>query len=308
MRKLFRTFLYYFDRFRIYGLPVLAILGVFLALFVMRAGSQTRPFGAPVSNPPTSEFNLFIAGAGIIESQSENISIASPVSGVVEDIKVSVGSKVVKGDSLFTLDASVQSAQVVQREGALLVAEAQKRDAQSQYEITQRLADKSAMSFDEVTRKKNAFEIADARVKETRGGLDVARAELEQRTIKAPIDGEVLKIDLRKGEFVPTAVTQRPLIVLGDTSKLRVRVDVDENDAWRVKKGAKAKATLRGNSSIGFPISFVRFEPYVIPKRSLTGDTQERVDTRVLQILYEFDPKDLSVFVGQLVDVFIEDK
>jgi hypothetical protein len=50
----------------------------------------------------------------------------------------------------------------------------------------------------------------------------------------------------------------------------------------------------------------VRFEPYVVPKRSLTGDSTERVDTRVLQIIYALDPAALPVFVGQLMDVFIE--
>src|SRR5262249_39172606 len=42
------------------------------------------------------------------------------------------------------------------------------------------------------------------------------------------------------------------------------------------------------------------------PKRSLTGASTERVDTRVLQILYSFEREALPVFVGQQVDVFIE--
>jgi hypothetical protein len=45
----------------------------------------------------------------------------------------------------------------------------------------------------------------------------------------------------------------------------------------------------------------------VLPKRSLTGDSQERVDTRVLQIIYAFEPGALPVFVGQQVDVYIDD-
>jgi len=45
----------------------------------------------------------------------------------------------------------------------------------------------------------------------------------------------------------------------------------------------------------------------VLPKRSLTGDSQERVDTRVLQVIFAFDPGSMPVFVGQQVDVYIED-
>jgi hypothetical protein len=51
---------------------------------------------------------------------------------------------------------------------------------------------------------------------------------------------------------------------------------------------------------------FVRFEPYVVPKKSLTGDSTERVDTRVLQVIYSFDRGSLPIYVGQQMDVFID--
>ena len=53
-------------------------------------------------------------------------------------------------------------------------------------------------------------------------------------------------------------------------------------------------------------LKFVRIEPYVTPKKSLTGDNTERVDTRVLQVLYEMQASEEPVFVGQQMDVFIE--
>ena len=86
------------------------------------------------------------------------------------------------------------------------------------------------------------------------------------------------------------------MIVLGSVTPLHVRVDVDENDAWRVRAGAPATGYLRGNRSISTPLTFVRFEPYVVPKKSLTGDSTERVDTRVLQVVFSFErgrPADL---------------
>lgn len=51
--------------------------------------------------------------------------------------------------------------------------------------------------------------------------------------------------------------------------------------------------------------SFVRIEPLVVPKRSLTNSTNERIDTRVLQVVYAL-PKDAKNFyVGQQIDAFI---
>src|SRR5207249_7949900 len=97
-----------------------------------------------------------------------------------------------------------------------------------------------------------------------------------------------------------------PLMLLGDTEHLHVRVDVDENDAWRIKPNAAAVAQVRGNSSLSTPLKFVRIEPYVVPKKSLTGESSERVDTRVLQILYSFEGGKLPIYVGQQMDVFID--
>jgi HlyD family secretion protein len=95
-------------------------------------------------------------------------------------------------------------------------------------------------------------------------------------------------------------------MLLGDTKFLHLRVDIDENDAWRVRPGASALAFIRGNPDLNAPLQFERFEPYVIPKVSLTGQSTERTDTRVLQVIYSFDPAALPVYVGQQMDIVIQ--
>ena len=80
----------------------------------------------------------------------------------------------------------------------------------------------------------------------------------------------------------------------------------DEHDIPRFKAGAPAKAFLRGPEREEIPLRFVRVEPYVVPKRSLTGDNAERVDTRVLQVLYALAAeRPTPVFVGQQMDVYL---
>ena len=111
---------------------------------------------------------------------------------------------------------------------------------------------------------------------------------------------------VRLGEYAPTGSLSQPLMLIGNTKLLHVRVDVDENDAWRVRADAPATGYVRGNRDINTSLRFVRIEPYVVPKRSLTGDSTERVDTRVLQVLYAFDGGRLPIYVGQQMDVFIE--
>src|SRR6185295_16275011 len=96
------------------------------------------------------------------------------------------------------------------------------------------------------------------------------------------------------------------LIVLGSVTQLHVRVDIDEYDIPRFIPDAPARATLKGQSTEFFPLKFVRVEPYVVPKKSLTGDNTERVDTRVLQVIYAVETGGKRLFVGQQLDVFID--
>lgn len=134
---------------------------------------------------------------------------------------------------------------------------------------------------------------------------DRTRTDLERLTVKALVDGEVLQVNVRPGEFVTTFAAQ-PLILLGNTRQLHARVDIDENDIPRLRPGAPAMAMLKGRSGETFPLKFVRVEPFVIPKRSLTGENVERVDTRVLQVIYTIDTRGKTLYVGQQLDVFID--
>lgn len=148
--------------------------------------------------------------------------------------------------------------------------------------------------------------IARAAVAQARAQVEQTQTELERTVVRAPVDGEVLQVNVRPGEYVGTPPSQA-LVVLGNSHKLHVRVDVDEHDIPRFQPGAVAKASLRGNTHVQYPLTFVRVEPFVVPKKSLTGDNTERVDTRVLQVIYRVDLSDRpAVYVGQQMDVFIE--
>jgi len=148
-------------------------------------------------------------------------------------------------------------------------------------------------------------DIARAAVVQARAQVEQTKTDLERTLVRAPVDGDVLQVNVRPGEYVGTPPSQA-LVVLGNVHQLHVRVDIDEHDIPRFRKGAPAKATLRGNPQLAYPLTFVRIEPYVIPKKSLTGDNTERVDTRVLQVIYALDVTDKPIYVGQQLDVFID--
>jgi HlyD family secretion protein len=120
------------------------------------------------------------------------------------------------------------------------------------------------------------------------------------------MDGTILQSKIRMGQYAPCGPLAVPLMVLGGGRQLHVRADVDESEAWRVRPNTDAVAYVRGNSALRYPLTFVRFEPYVVPKQSLTGDPSERVDTRVLQVIYRLRDDRAALYDGQQVDVYIE--
>jgi HlyD family secretion protein len=294
------------QKFKSLVLPTLAAVGFVLGLKTVFAGGQPPPVQVPLVEPVRSPFESYAAGAGLIEARSENIEIASPVGGVVGAVHVEVGAVVAAGEPLLTLDdREVKARLEVKRNGAL-VARARLAEAESQFALYRGVTDKRAVSAEEFNKRKFAAATAAAEVAAADAEVSAAETELERLTVRAPVAGRVLQVRVRVGEFAPAQVSATPLILLGDVSRLHVRVDIDENDAWRIAPGAQAQGYIRGNMQLTAPLTFVRFEPYVVPKRSLTGDSTERVDTRVLQIIYALDPAALPVFVGQLMDVFIE--
>jgi RND family efflux transporter MFP subunit len=305
---------------RPYLLPLIAVCGIAFAGWTVAKSHQPIPVAPPAAAPASTTFADFVAGAGLIEPSTEVIAIGTPVGGVVAEVPVASGAEVKAGALLFRLDDRSLRAQLAVREAALAVAragvavaEAGLADAQQQAARFESVADKRAVSSDDLERRRNAVAVAAARRAEAQAQAAQAEAqargtqvEIARLSVCAPADGTVLQVKVRVGEFAPTGVLQTPLMMFGATATLHVRVDIDEHDAWRVAKDAKAEAFVRGNRDLRTELRFVRCEPYVVPKRSLTGDSTERVDTRVLQVIYAFPRQALpAVYVGQQMDVFI---
>jgi len=135
--------------------------------------------------------------------------------------------------------------------------------------------------------------------------LRQAEMEIDRLRVRAPIAGTVLKVDVRPGEYVGTPPGQT-LLVLGEIGQLHVRVDIDEQDLPRFRPGLPGTGYVRGAADSPIPLKFVRIEPFAEPKKSLTNAGNERVDTRVLQVVYALESPASMIYVGQQLDVFLD--
>jgi HlyD family secretion protein len=341
-----------------YLLPLvaMAMLG-FAFWYVAKTKPITRNPPPPIM-PARSPYAATLAAAGIVEAQTENISVGSATPGVVVQVLVKVGDEVKAGQPLFRLDdrqlqgeLAVKRAMVSQSKSELIRLEAEPRKEKIPVVVaqvnearaaviretdglkrTEDLFARKVITEQELIARREALEGAQAALDKSQADLDLLKAgswqydrdvareaiskaeadvakaeiELDRLVVRALVAGEVLQVKVRPGEYVGTPPNQ-PLIILGNIETLHVRVDIDEYDISRFRQDVPATAVPRGNLQVRYPLKFVRVEPFVIPKKSLTGDNTERVDTRVLQVIYEFDPAGLPpLFVGQQVEVFIE--
>ena len=189
----------------------------------------------------------------------------------------------------------------------------------------------------EVTKRRNDVRIAEARLQEARGRLaqaqagliqyqdgdqagpmlrvavaavEQARATLQQAEtarallmVRAPFDGTVLQVNVRLGEYAQ--VGGAPAIILGQLRTLRLRADIDEGDIPRFSPDARAVAIPRGDPRRQLPLRLLRVEPLVVPKVSLSGAGMERVDTRVLRVVYEIEGPATGLYPGQQLNLFL---
>ncbi len=312
-----------------YAVRTLTILGAFAGVFgivrVWNVQAQNTPNLAatdPPMTPPVKPYVAAVAGTGIFESWGENVSLGVPTPGLVKEVVVGVNDQVKKGQQILKMDDSELQANLINARASVTAAEGDVAVAQASLEraadFVKRIPsnDTKIISKDEVANRQFEERIAKAQLTAAQGKLTRAQAEvqsltmlLNKLTVLAPRDGTILQVNVRAGEFANTALASgtRPAIMLGDLSSLQVRVDIDEQNATRVRAGQNAICYLKGDTQHALPLTFVRLEPYIIPKSSLTGSSTERVDTRVLQLIYKYVPSPtVTTFVGQQVDVFIE--
>ena len=342
-------------------LPLLAV-GMFgFAIFHSVSAKPEYP-AQPHRIDPVA---LQVAGHGVVEPETENISIGAPLPGLVQEVLVRVGDQVYgptwysPATPLFRQRTRALQAELQVRKANLAAAEAnlakvlhqpkpdeepsaiarveeakaQFEDQQHQFERAEKLLASAAVSTEEVIRRKQALQMAQAQynraladlallrksiahwefdkevartaVEQAKAAVRQTEVDIERKTIRAPVDGVVLQCNIHPGEFVSVPAAS-PLMVIGNVNRLHVRVDIDENDIPRFRPTMKGYATLRGLTEPKFPLEFVRIEPMMVPKKSLSGSTAERVDVRVLQVIYRIDPGKVPLYVGQQLDVVLQ--
>lgn len=284
----------------------LAVSGFGILVALVNATTSKPPIPPPLSAPAENPFSKGIGASGIIEAIRENTNVGVPLPGLVLELPVKVWEKVAPGDVLIKLDGREVRAQLNTQEAELALREAELARARRQHDSLAKLS-AAAVAREDIAKKADDVLVAEAAVANAQAAIRQTHELLERYVMRAPIGGTILQVNTRVGEYISPGSTTPPL-VLGSIDELQIRVDVDEQLAPRVQDDAKAIAFRKGATTEPMTLEFIRIEPFIIPKRNLTGDSMERVDTRVLPVIFRIQRQpELKAYVGQQVDVFIEE-
>lgn len=211
------------------------------------------------------------------------------------------------------------------------VSEAAMAEAARDLDVTERLADRNATAERDVERRSTALAkaraereaaladmmraeaalaqldpmtgadliVARAAVSEAEERLRTAESDLSACTVTAREDGTILSIGIREGE---TAGPSATVLTLAAGTEAVLRVYVNEVDAAHIDPAQAGRAVLRGEAERDLTLSFLAMEPEVRPNRELSGRSDDRIDTRVVEFLYRA-PADAGLLFGQSFDV-----
>lgn len=134
---------------------------------------------------------------------------------------------------------------------------------------------------------KEDVEVARTALRQAEAALETARARLARRTVRAPAAGTVLQVVIRAGERAEPAGP--PLAVLGDLSRVRARLDVDERDVARVQVGQRGYVLAAGAEQARVPGVVEEVGCRMGRKNQRTDEPTERIDTKILEVVLALD-------------------
>jgi len=181
-----------------------------------------------------------------------------------EQIKIQVAQAQATLDSIQASYDKIKSGarpqEIKQAESAVLQAKINRDSAEENYLRMKKLFSEKAISEQQYEQAKNQYEIADvqyqsaqesyelviegateediksveAQVRQTKAALDMAKYQLKNTQITAPISGKVTSIVVSSGEMISPSI---PLLSIIDVSRIFVKVGISEKDISKIKEG-----------------------------------------------------------------------
>lgn len=282
---------------------VAAEVSAVVARVLVQEGEQVDAGQLLVQLDDTVEQAALAAAQADLEAERANLT--KSLKGVRVEDRDEVAAQVEAAKARAELSADVlQRTQQLAKTGATTPDELERARRQSQTDAANLQASEARLRAAEAGSRREDISFQRARVAAAEAKVQQAQAQVDRLAVRAPAAGEVLQVKVRPGELYTLSGSADGLVVMGDTSKLRVRMDVDERDVAAVKEGAAAYVTADAFGDRRFDGRVVEIGKRFGRKNVRTDDPVEKNDTKILETVIELEGHPPLV-VGQRVVAFV---
>lgn len=297
------------------SLPVAALLTVLTALLSACHPSQES---APTPDPAAAkEQEPYVAASkGRIDIEGGLVKLAAKRDGVIHSVLVEEGNRVKTGQILLVLDdkeaklsAELSRAELHQAQAAIPPLQVKLAAAEREFKRLSPLVSEDTverreldLNRDQVLLLRREIEAAQAAVETAAMRLKVAEFEVEQRVVRAPDNGRIVRRSARPGDGVSTLNVTQLFLFAPEIPRI-VRAELEERFIPQVKPGQSADVVLEANENHHFKATVTRIG-LVVGQRTPSDDPKEKQDNRVVECVLSIDAPDL--LVGQRVIVRLQ--
>jgi HlyD family secretion protein len=285
---------------------VIIIAAVVVILIYWVAGSNETP-------PLTPEEQLYAAVAkGRTDVDGGTIDIAASQDGVITDVFVKEGDAVKKDDLLGKQDNRVATS--VFQEAVALEKQAEANVPLTQIEFDAATRDLARLESllkrkvtsqqdvdtarDKVKALEQSIVVAKANLEAASARRETAKAELEQREIRAPLDGKIVRVNARPGVGAST-LNVSTLFVIAPNSQPVVRAEVEESFINDIHQNQVVEILSENEPEKTYSGKVIRIGLVFGQKKANADDPNEHVDERVVEVITSRD--DTPFLIGQRV-------
>ena len=294
--------------------PVISAIAALL-LVVMLLMTLNEP---PADNTPAPAPPYAAVARGRVDVEGGVIQLAAQRDGVVKAVVVEEGDPVRKGQVLATLEDQQARLNVTLAENELAAAAAQVAQFHVERETTAReekrfedLLKDNAVARVEWERARDQAQVADARLTSAqathaaaRSRVRIAAHEVELRTVRAPLDGRIVRRQVRPGDGIST-LNVTPLFWFAPQTPRIVRAELEDRFVATVVPGMPAEVVLEADGAKSYRARVIRVGILLGPKRPVTDDSYERADVRVVECVLSLESAAQDLLLGQRVLVRI---
>ncbi|MGH7949315.1 MAG: efflux RND transporter periplasmic adaptor subunit [Candidatus Binataceae bacterium] len=250
------------------GALVLASLGVGGWIAYSRTlGRPPEVKTVAVTLKSAGQAGVLLTGSGYVVTKHKYIVIGTKILGQIMAEPIEEGQVVKRGDLLARIDDRDYQAQLDQAKASRDLAAANVRLKYAQAQRLRQLYRERVSSRDELDKAENELAVARAELRRADAAIQYAKFNVEQCTIRSPINGIVLKKYREMGDTINFGGSIQAgggttdIVQLADTEDMRVEVDINQSDIAKIAIGTPATITPDAHADRAFEASVVKIYP-----------------------------------------------